>query len=602
MATQRLPSASKKTPSKKTKGQQSLQTPDLSRYGELSGLVEPLPKSTDSCPVPLAPDPFLWGEGALDALSQFSFPSGANAGKPITRDILCEWQIRFIKLVFGWVDEQTGTRLLREASIEISRKQGKTFLIALIVLLYALSPRAKGSSRVQILLVSETVNLTRVLFKAIQDLLQSTATTSKLVERCRLRDHISTIEILSPEGCLVEVFVRVSDQAGQALGPAVIIADEIHTIGSSNLEKGQRMMAGLRTSQGAVAAPLRIFLSTPPDSAQAYKPGGVYADWHERCTKLIDGEIVAPQELAVRFSAPMNLEWDSEEAVRAANPGLELGMCKMEEFMAEAKRAKESGSSMQVDAYRALRLCQTEHFKNTQTGWLPQIELERARDKFSFDKIINAPYAAFGCDLGSREDWTSCATVAFYPEENDAIYIHQQSWCTRAAYARHGEKGGWGKFVENGSLIVTDEDSVGYSYVLDYLAEVSAATGVKRVGMDPALASVLSVQLEQEFGPDSVSWVRQGPLSYAPLCEAIEQASSKHALHIFDDGALEFCFRNAQIEERGLARMITKDSRLPYLKIDALMAGANGLAVCLAARIEEAKAAPPLEIEFLGAF
>jgi phage terminase large subunit-like protein len=567
---------------------------DPSRYGELTAPIPPIPKSTDDCPVPICPDEYGFGAAAVDALAAYSLSDGVGAGKAITREVLLEWQTRLLTWIFGFCDP-VGSRRLREIGLELPRKNTKTKFAAFVAWLWALSPKG-NAKKMQILLIAETVPLARTLFASIRDLI---STNPEVLKRCRLRDHVSQIDFAHPSGVLVEIFVRSGPDAAQSLNPNLVIIDEIHLIGESNLEKGQRLLAGVRTSQGAQPGALRLLLSTPPTSASSYRPGTVYHDWNCRGTQLINGEIIAPQEMFIRYSAPDHLPWDSREAAEAANPGMAVGLSRWEEFEMEINRAKESGSSLQVDAYQALRLARTSHFKDSITNWLPGNELERARSKFTIDAIIDCRYTSWGVDLGSRDDWSSAVLTGL--GDQGEIYMMQQSWVTRAAMSRHGDKGNWSKFVENGSLIITDQDSVAYDYILDYIIETAAATGVRLVGLDPAYATTIAASLEEEFGADSTAFVRQGPLSFSPLIEAIEQSSSAGKLHIFDDEALEFAFKNATIENRGLARMLSKDSRQPHLKIDPLIAGCNGLAVCLANRLVKAKN-PEVEIQFLGAF
>jgi phage terminase large subunit-like protein len=308
-------------------------------------------------------------------------------------------------------------------------------------------------------------------------------------------------------------------------------------------------------------------------------------DFHRRGDKILSGEIVSPQEVFVRFATPEEIPWDSEAAVKASNPGLAIGMCDMKEFMAEAKHAKESGSEIQIAAYRALRLGQVHHFKAAVTGWLSAGELDRAVKPLTLSDFAQCRFRAIGVDLGNREDWSSVALVGL--GDDGDIFIYQHSWVSRAANARHGEKSGWGQFIAENHLELTDQDSVGYPIVVDFIQELIESTDTRFVGMDPALATIAAGELEALLGPDSVQFIRQGPLSFTPLIEALEQASSANKLHLANDSALKFAFANGVIEQKGLGRMIAKDSRQPGLKIDPVIAACNGLAVCLARRLEE---------------
>jgi phage terminase large subunit-like protein len=260
-----------------------------------------------------------------------------------------------------------------------------------------------------------------------------------------------------------------------------------------------------------------------------------------------------------------------------------VGLSRWEEFEAEIERAR--GNPLQEDAYQSLRLARTSHFKDSITSWLSAGELDRAVKPLSLSDFAQCRFRAIGVDLGNREDWSSVALVGL--GDDGDIFIYQHSWVSRAANAKYGEKSGWSQFTSEDHLELTDQDSVGYPIVVDFIQELIESTDTRFVGMDPALATIAAGELEALLGPDSVQFIRQGPLSFTPLIEAIEQASSANKLHLANDSALKFAFANGVIEQKGLGRMIAKDSRQPGLKIDPVIAACNGLAVCLARRLEE---------------
>jgi phage terminase large subunit-like protein len=66
-------------------------------------------------------------------------PSGEGQGGPF---ILREWQKRFIRDIYEPHDRATERRLVRRAILSIARKNGKTALIAALVLAHLIGPEA----------------------------------------------------------------------------------------------------------------------------------------------------------------------------------------------------------------------------------------------------------------------------------------------------------------------------------------------------------------------------------------------------------------------------------------------------------------------------
>ncbi len=74
----------------------------------------------------------------IEFIEKLTVPSGKGAGKPFK---LKPWQKKFISDIYGPTDDKNN-RLARRAIFSVARKNGKTSLIASLVLTHLVGPEA----------------------------------------------------------------------------------------------------------------------------------------------------------------------------------------------------------------------------------------------------------------------------------------------------------------------------------------------------------------------------------------------------------------------------------------------------------------------------
>src|SRR5215472_4860441 len=83
-------------------------------------------------------------ERVIAFIERLTIPSGIGKGKPFK---LKPWQKRFIRDIYEPVDAG-GKRVVRRAILSIARKNGKTALIAAIVLAHLVGPEATANGEI----------------------------------------------------------------------------------------------------------------------------------------------------------------------------------------------------------------------------------------------------------------------------------------------------------------------------------------------------------------------------------------------------------------------------------------------------------------------
>lgn len=217
-------------------------------------------------------------------------PEGRDVGKPVK---LRPWQKAEICRIY---DNPHGTR---RAILSFGRKNGKTALSAFICLLHLCGPEARANS--QLFSAAQSRDQAAILFSLAAKVVRMSPDLNGVVT---IRDTAKQLACQE----LGTLYRALSADASTAYGlsPVLIIHDELGQV------KGPRseLYEALETATGAQENPLSIVISTqaPTDA--------------DLLSLLIeDGQSGQdPRVVVSLYSAPMDADPFSEEAIKAANP------------------------------------------------------------------------------------------------------------------------------------------------------------------------------------------------------------------------------------------------------------------------------------------
>ncbi len=221
-------------------------------------------------------------------------PEGKHIGKPL---VLMPFQKRFIIEIY---DNPAGTR---RAYLSIGRKNGKSALIAALILAHIVGPEAKQNS--QIVSGALSQKQAALVFKLMQKMIG-------LDETLRAKNMT---RIVPSQKQIIGVKMNVeysalSAEAGTAhgLSPILAVLDETGQI------KGPEddFIEAIETSQGAYDTPLLIAIST-----QAPTDNDLFSRWLDDAENSKDPQIVSHV-----YSAPADCDLMDRDAWVKANPAL----------------------------------------------------------------------------------------------------------------------------------------------------------------------------------------------------------------------------------------------------------------------------------------
>ena len=219
-------------------------------------------------------------------------PEGDHIGKPMKLD---KFQKKFILDIY---DNPYGTH---SAYLSIARKNGKTGLIAAILLAHLVGPEAVQNS--QIVSGAQSKDQAAVVFELARKMVEMSPVLVKLV-----RVQPSGKRLIGLARNVLYRALAAEGKTAHGLSPILAILDEVGQVEGPT----DKFVNAITTAQGAYTNPLLIAIST-----QAPTDADMFSTW-------IDAQKNAPDPRVVChvYAAPEDCALDDRKAWAAANPAL----------------------------------------------------------------------------------------------------------------------------------------------------------------------------------------------------------------------------------------------------------------------------------------
>jgi phage terminase large subunit-like protein len=233
-------------------------------------------------------------EKVITFIQALTIPSGIGEGQPF---MLMDWQQAFIRDIY--TPHVGNRRIVRRAILSIARKNGKTALIAAIVLAHLVGPEATANG--EIYSAANDRDQAAIVFKFAKQLVERDANLRRLIEVIS-----STKTMLARR--TGSIYRAISAEAGTKHGylPSVVIYDELAQ------SKGRELYDVLDTSFGSRSEPLFITISTQSN------------DPEHTLSRLIDDGLTGsdPSIICHLHAADEDCDLEDEAQWRKANPAL----------------------------------------------------------------------------------------------------------------------------------------------------------------------------------------------------------------------------------------------------------------------------------------
>lgn len=381
-------------------------------------------------------------------IEALTVPSGVGVGKPFK---LRPWQKRFIRKVYGPVDE-TGHPIVTQAILSVARKNGKTALIACLVLVHLVGPERELNG--EIYSAANERDQAAIVFKFVQQMIQL---EPELQEVTKVVPSTKTVVSLVNGS----VYRAISADAGSKHGfsPTVVIYDEL---GQS---KTRDLYEALDTAQGGREKPLFFIISTQNPDPQHI------------LSELIDDGLAGndPSIVAELYAVPEETEdiFDPK-AWKLANPALgDFRLLK--DFKKHAKRAQRMPSF--ETSFRNLYLNQRIDRKNpliSRSVWMECLDEDcriepGERIYLSLDLSATTDLCAMGAVTADETD----RTAAWFWKPGQLIDEHERR--DRVPYRT---------WVDQGLIDAPDVRAVDYGYIAQSIGKMMIDFEILGVAFD----------------------------------------------------------------------------------------------------------------------
>lgn len=465
-------------------------------------------------------------------------PEGEHIGRPIK---LLPFQRKFILDIY---DNPVGTH---SAYLSIARKNGKTALIACLLLAHLCGPEAVQNS--QIVSGAQSKDQAAVVFELARKMVELSPELSRVV-----RIQPSGKRLIGIARNVLYRALAAEGKTAHGLSPILAILDEVgQVVGPTD-----KFVTAITSAQGAYSNPLLIAIST-----QAPTDADMFSTW-------IDAQKSAPDPRVVChvYAATEDAALDDKKAWAAANPALG-------KFRSLDDVAKQCRQAIEMPAnepeFRNLILNQRVEAVS------PYVSRSVWQANGADPGDHKGKKVWVGLDLSSVHDLTALVGV------DETGGVHSEFWLPKHGLAEKSRKDRvpYDLWEKQGFLHTTPGKAIEYEYLAEYLRGFFDEYDVQAVAFDRYNMKFLTPwlvkagfddgELEKfiEFG--------QGTASMTPALRELEvkllNASLRHGNH----PVLSMCCANAKVIGDSGARKF--DKKTARGRIDGMVALAMAVGV-----------------------
>jgi len=439
-------------------------------------------------------------------------PEGQFVGKPMR---LAPFQRKFLYDVF---DNLAGTR---RAILSMARKNGKTALIAALLLAYICGPLSLRNA--QIVSGAMSRDQASILFALAAKMVRASPALSGLVRIVpsgkRLIGLVRNVEYraLSAEASTafgISPLVAILDEVGQVVGPTSPFVDAIVT------------------SQGAHEQPLLIAIST-----QAPTDADMLSIWIDDAGRGED-----PHTVCHLHAAAKDAELDDPTAWAAANPGLDI-IRNRKDLETQIKAAMRLPAL--ENSVRNLLLNQR---VQRMAPFLTPTVWEWGNRPVDTDLFTSGRPVYGGLDLSVRTDLS--ALVLAVEDDAGAIHLLPRIWTPADTLRDRGlhDRAPYPAWADMGLLIAVPGKVLDYDFLAAEIGALSGTMQIAEIAYDRWNIDVMRQSLNRMGVPINLKSFGQGFKDFSPAVAIFEEMAIGQRLVHGGNPVLSWCMANTTIE------------------------------------------------------
>lgn len=444
------------------------------------------------------------GEKVIEFCTRYLLtPEGSQVGKPFK---LADFQKRFVLDLY---DNPAGTR---RAIMSISRKNGKSGLIAAIMLAHIIGPMKKQNS--QIVSGAMSRDQAALVFNLASKMLDMQPAFAGLY-----RVVPSSKRIIGLKANVEYRALAADGTTAHGLSPVLAILDEVGQIRGPMTP----FVEAIITSQGAHENPMLIAISTSAPS-----DADMLSLWIDDARRSGD-----PHTVCHVYEADKDCDLMDREQWKKSNPA--LGIFRSEKDLEEQLKMAARIPSMEAGA-RNLLLNQRVALESL---WLAPAVWKDCGEKPDLEVFRSGSHVSLGLDLSMRNDLTAAVLAA--RDDDGVVHLLPFVFSPEAGLKdrENRDKAPYTTWVNNGQMVAVPGPTLDYEWLCEWLKMTldDLNISVNSIQFDRWRISQLRAAAERTGFAQDAEWVEvgQGYQSFSPRIEAFEtyllQRKMRHGLH-----------------------------------------------------------------------
>lgn len=427
------------------------------------------------------------------------------------------WQVFVFGNIYGWYHKDTGLRRFRKAFLFITRKSGKSTMVAVSALWDLLS-----TNGAQVCLGATTRQQSRIIFDIIVGMVEQNEILNK-----RLRTYKSTSTIVNASSYgKIEALSSESKKTGDGKNCSLALLDEA---AASDYGIAKILESGM----GSRPEPLMLMITS--GSTQLDSMG--YTEY-DRSTKILQNIIQDETYFCCLYCLDEEDNWLDESKYGKACPS--LGVTVKPEFLHNLRVQAEQNPVLQSE-FKTKNLglwC------NPETTWINYRYWQTCIDnasKFKFD-IEKPYYANIAIDLSKCNDLTAM-TLCLYQDNKfflqHYLYFPMDSFQDRITK----ETELWRQWFDKGIVTPTPGKTIDYDWLLKQIENVLSEYDIQECLIDPYNSTRVINDLENSL---TVVPIPQNLKNLSPYAKTLEKEILDGNI-VDNNEVMKWCISNAKI-------------------------------------------------------
>lgn len=457
--------------------------------------------------------------------------------------ILFDWQQWIVAGIYGFKKKSTGLRVVKNALMLISRKNGKSSLSAALGILAAF---ADNEPQAEVACIANSAKQANILFEMIKNYTQSVDPKQKLFKRYRNSVNIPLTKS--------RVIVHSSDpKTLDGYNCSVFLCDEL------NAAKDDKVYNLMKNSQGMRRQPLAITLTTVGFLLGDEYP--LYSMW-EMGTDILQGTKEDDSWFFAMYQLDEEDDWKDKSVWKKASPGYPEIVDA--DFMDTQLKEAINNPSKEVEFKTKL----LNMWCSSETVWITREALLAHTQKITADIFKDDQYYSYvGVDLGAISDLSA---VAYMVKKENKYYFKCDCYIPEGSIEKSKNKELYRKWIKEGYLKVTHSERANYEELVRDILEHNKQIPILEIAYDSYNASEFTRQCSNEGLVMTPFKQTKGNFNLAT--KDFERRLFNNEIIIDDNPVIRWCFANAMLEYDKMDNVKPVKGVSSMNKIDAVIA------------------------------